>query len=735
MRNPARRSLPWMFAVTLLAPGLVVAQSVQKPLDGATIPKFVESLPTFAGTRVGGSLVNVSMQEWRQPVLPASVYAGLPAPYRLGTEVWAYRVSGKNASTGESFAPPPHYPGITVEAVRGVPTTVVYSNDLLTPTLQKLLPVDQTIDWADPLGLGCQFQAKMGPACMRRYSGPVPTVVHLHGSEVPPAFDGGPDAWFTVDGRHGSNYGTLFPVDPNKAAYRYPNAQEGTTLWFHDHALGTTRLNVYGGIAAFYLLRDDKDTGRADNPLRLPAGDQEIEAVIQDRSFDVNGQLLYSDPTQVANPDVHPFWRPEFFGDVIVVNGKSWPRLDVEPRRYRFRFLNGSNARFYNMTIARAFESAGVDPVTGSPVGVNVTSPGPFFWQIGTDGGRLDRPVPLQSLRIAPGERADVIVDFSSLPGATLTVVNDANAPFPDGDPVALATTAQVMQIRVARRASGADRSCNPASTGPNACQLRTQPIVRLADPSRADVARGVKTDAKRQLILREVEGPGGPLNVFVNNTPYDGLAQSTKVGTPAPVAGSTGVGANFVTEVPRVGSTEVWEIANLTVDAHPIHIHLVQFQVLSRQALDTGVDDAGVPFGYLAAWLAALPKGEATPGDGPPFAYGIPNADGAIGGNLAFGSYLAGARVPPDPNEQGWKDTIVMFPGTVTRVAVRFAPQGAPVGAVAAGDNLYPFNPALIDPRARDAQGNPGASGYAWHCHILEHEDNEMMRPYALSR
>ena len=150
--------------------------------------------------------------------------------------------------------------------------------------------------------------------------------------------------------------------------------------------------------------------------------------------------------------------------------------------------------------------------------------------------------MPLQSLRIAPGERADVIVDFSSLAGATLTIVNDANAPFPDGDPVAFATTAQVMQIRVARRTSGTDRTCDPASTGPNACQLRTQPIVRLADPSRADVARDVKPDAKRQLILREVEGPGGPLNVFVNNTPYDGLAQSTKVGTPAPVAGSTGV-------------------------------------------------------------------------------------------------------------------------------------------------------------------------------------------------
>ncbi len=193
------------------------------------------------------------------------------------------------------------------------------------------------------------------------------------------------------------------------------------------------------------------------------------------------------------------------------------------------------------------------------------------------------------------------------------------------------------------------------------------------------------------------------------------------------------------------MGSTEVWEIANLTPDAHPIHIHLIQFQLLSRQDLDTGRDDAtGVPSGYLAAYLSRLPNqtplpfslnDAEPPGDGPPRLYTKPNADGAVGGALAFKPYLLNQRAPAQPNERGWKDTIVMYPGTVTRVALRFAPQGVPVGGVRAGQNLFAFDPSLTDHAARDAQGNPGAYGYVWHCHILEHEDNEMMRPYAVAR
>lgn len=221
-------------------------------------------------------------------------------------------MTGLDAITGVPVSRGPLYPGVTVEARRGTPTFVTYGNELRTQTLQQQLPVDQTIDWADPLGLGCVFQdpATMNPDCRKPYAGPVPMVVHLHGSEVPPAFDGGPDAWFTLTGRRGPNYGSLFPVAGNQALYRYPNSQEATTLWFHDHAFGTTRLNVFGGVAAFYLLRDRADTGRTDNPLRLPGGASEIELVVQDRGFDTNGQLLYFDPTQVAQPEVHRSGAP-----------------------------------------------------------------------------------------------------------------------------------------------------------------------------------------------------------------------------------------------------------------------------------------------------------------------------------------------------------------------------------------------------------------------------------------
>jgi len=449
----------------------------QQFLPGASIPKYVDPAPTFVGQRIGGPLVIVTFRETVQKPLPASFYASLPAPFNGGTTVWGYQVIGQDVVTGLPVARGPNWPGFTVEAQQGRPTSVLYSNELRTPKLQKLLPVDQTIAWADPLNLGCQFldpqAGNYPPQCMKQYSGPVPMVVHLHGSEVPPAFDGGPDAWFTSTGRRGPNFGSLIPTLPNQALYRYPNAQEGTTLWFHDHALGTTRLNVLGGVAAFYLLRDAQDTGKANNPLRLPAGAQELEVVIQDRAFDTNGQLLYDDPDQTPNPDVHPFWRPEFFGDVITVNGKSWPFLNVEPRRYRLRLLNGSNARFYNLALRQSDGTAG-----------------PGLWQIGTDGGRLDRPVPLGSLLIAPGERADVIVDFTGVPGATLTLTNDANAPYPDGDPVDPDTTGQIMQFRVALRATSADRSCDPAAAGLAACRLRPgNPIVRLVNPATGALA------------------------------------------------------------------------------------------------------------------------------------------------------------------------------------------------------------------------------------------------------
>src|SRR5262249_2488453 len=177
--------------------------------------------------------------------------------------------------------------------------------------------------------------------------------------------------------------------------YNYVNTQEATTLWFHDHALGVVRLNVYAGLVGMYLLRDNRDTGAANNPITLPAGAFEQEMVLADKQFDSNGQLLFPDGTPVdnptglnggpGNPDKHPFWVPEMFGDVITVNGKSWPVMNVQPRRYRFRIVNASNARFYIMQL---FNQAGVDQHTNGPAG-------PAIWQIGSDGGFLNNPVKL----------------------------------------------------------------------------------------------------------------------------------------------------------------------------------------------------------------------------------------------------------------------------------------------------------------------------------------------------
>jgi FtsP/CotA-like multicopper oxidase with cupredoxin domain len=690
----------------------------QTALPGKNVPKYGDPLPTRA--RVSSTSISVSMEEFQQKVLPASVYSALPGPFNAGTFVWGYNLNAGG----------PSYPARTIEAQRTVATTVTYTNNLVgpngaAPVLQQFLTVDQTLHWADPLGLGCEFLTtpdQQAAGCFVPFVGPVAAVTHLHGAEVPSAFDGGPEQWFTPNGLHGAGYASLKNVRGNQAVYRYPNGQEATTLWFHDHALGSTRLNVFSGLAGFYFLRDSRDTGLATNSIHLPAGAQEVELLIQDRQFDTNGQLLFPDGNPSGlngpppNPEVHPFWSPEFFGDVIVVNGKSWPFLNVEPRRYRFRVLNGSNARMYDLAIRDGSTINTLAATTGSAATI---------WQIGADGGFLDAPAPIASpsrLFLAPGERADVIVDFSAFAGKTLILDNDAKAPFPSGAPADPQTVGQIMQFRVSKKAV-ADTTCNPASAT-NPCNLRATPIVRLA--SGGAVAPGVVVDKKRQLVLKEIEGPGGPLEVLLNNTLWSGLRESTLT-DPVPIAidDSQQVIDNFATELPRVGSTEVWEIINTTADAHPIHIHLIQFQVISRQPFQSAA--------YTTDWEAAGQFSAGfSPGNGPPFPYNTVNDDGAVGGNLAVSPYLQDGSTPPNPNEAGWKDTVVMKPGEVTRIVGRWAPQGIAVGGVAAGQNFYAFDPtALIG--TKDFAGNPGGPGYVWHCHILDHEDNEMMRPYAV--
>lgn len=666
----AGATLPWNWTL----PAAASVTTPQVPLPGRAVPRYVDPLPTFIGARLSSSNITAAVQEFQQQVLPA----GFPK-----TTVWGYNLNGQG----------PSYPGVTIEAKRGVPTTVTYVNDLLSPSLQQFLTVDQTLHWADPL-------KQMGtlPLPPPPYGGPIPIAAHLHGGEVPSEFDGNPQAWFTATGLHGNGYRTLTDAAANAAVYEYPNSQEATTLWFHDHALGVTHLNVYGGLAGFYLLRDDRDTGLPDNAIGLPVGPYELEIAIQDRQFDTNGQLYFPDGSGPGlngpppNPDVHPFWIPEFFGDAIVVNGKSWPFLNVEPRRYRFRLLNGSNARFYELRLENR----------------DAKSPGPAFFVIGTDGGLLDIPAGLNDLHagkhrllIAPGERFDVIIDFGAFTSQTLTLVNGAKAPIPHGMAPDPQTVGQVMQFRVVLPLQGTDTSYNPATGAP----LRA-PMVRLANPTTGTLAVGVVPDVKRQLVLVEVEGEGGPLEVLVNNSEWNGLEDNSNT----PIPGSTEVNGHWLTELPQVGSTEVWEFINMTADAHPIHLHLAQFQLMNRQAFNVT--------GYDRTYDAAFPGGSFIPGFGPPNPYNAPNGAGAVGGNPDVTPYLQGDTRPPLPEEAGWKDTVKMFPGQVTRIVVRFAPQSNNAGTTVVGTNYYPFDPTT-------------GPGYAFHCHILDHEDNEMMRPY----
>jgi len=694
-----------------LTPGVQASFQVpQTALDGTTVAKYLTPLPHFAGARVAaGSALAVSYHEFQQKVLPDTFYDGLPlsiTPYpgitfnpQLGTYVWGFKVGGA----------PQYYPGFTVEAQKGTATAVTYTNNLGTatvpPILQRYITMDQTLIWANPLGLLANNPARFAP-----YSGPQPVVPHLHGGEVRSDSDGGPDEWWTPGGE-----GILStPTAPGgirgpgyyKNIFDYPNAQEAATIWFHDHALGVTRTNVYAGIAAFWFIRDQFDTGTAGTGLNLPAGPQEIEVVFQDRQFDTTGQWLFPDGYPAGlngpptNPETHPFWNPEFFGDVIVVNGRSWPYLDVEPRRYRFRLLNGSNARVYQMRVVDTTIPA--TPTAGPPIYV-----------IGTDGGLLNRPAKTSTTLanrfiIAPGERYDVIIDFTAFAGKTLTIMNSANGPFPGGDIVPDPNgTAELMQFRVSPTPV-ADTSFNPAAVEATLRGGAGKPplIVRLAFNTGV-INPAVTLSKKRQLVLREIMGPGGPLEVLVNNTLFNG----TRNGTVNPIPGSSRVGVNWLTELPQIGSTEEWEIINFTADAHPIHLHMIQFQVVNRE----GFDDIG----YTAAYEALFPEGAVIDGYGPPMDYNTLNLDGAIGGNPAVGPFLTpGTLTPALLQERGWKDTVLSYPGEVTRIVARWAPQDVAVNAVKPGQNLFPFDPTY-------------GPGYVWHCHIIDHEDSEMMRPY----
>jgi FtsP/CotA-like multicopper oxidase with cupredoxin domain len=727
-----RKCLVAMYAIVLL--GLTTAQgalAVQgTPLPGTKIPQFIDPLPVLSAA--GGTIettvanageITLNMLEFQARVMPSTFVPANGLPY-TGTWVFGYRL-GPTAAPATAVDTPL---GPVIVATRGVPTQVRYVNNLSANGIAWRDWIDQSLHSAFHQATG---QPMPMPGDTMQYMGPVLAVPHLHGGEVPAVIDGGPEAWFAsnVPGPdtvtpyilHGPAYyagtdvagGGANPPAANEAIYRYPNAQEAAPLWFHDHLLGGTRINAtFAGLAGAYAL---VDPGLVLPPGLDPVGlggRLTVPLVIQDRMFDTNGQLYF--PNVGVNPE-HPYWVPEFVGDTIVVNGKVWPYLNVDRQRYRFFLINGSNSRPYDMFLQ--------DRTTGVK--------GPRMWVIATDGGYLDKPVLIdpnatgaqrkaavqRSLMMMPGERYEIIVDFAdpvwlgainaayAMRGAAvpnlvrLTLRN--TAPTVLGNPNAR-TDGRIMEFRVSNIAP-ADSSYNPASGIP--IRSGAGKIVRLADPVAATLAAGVTADVTRQLTLNEVPGPGGPLEALVNNSKWMGHRPD---GTPIP--GSTYVLGNYLTEMLNEGDTEVWEIVNTTMDSHPIHLHGLQFQLISRQPYDSML--------FMLDYDMAFPGGMYIPGYGPPYGYdpvSNPLSGGKYGGNPDITPYLLGAPIPPLSFEAGWKDTVIMRPGEVTRIVARVAPQDK---AILAADLFWPYQPDALN------------GAYVWHCHITDHEDNEMMRP-----
>ena len=542
-------------------------------LNPYTQLQFVNPLPipSVIDGRNGGTFT-ISINQFYQDLGLRNTTTGQP----MLTKVWGYNGT---------------YPGPTIVARKNVPLRFYWSNDLYDPStlqpLPHLLPIDETIMWA----------LKDVPN-WQQYG--IPVVTHLHGGHTEAVSDGSPLSWFTP---FFSKKGPQFVKGQNEP-YTYSNDQDAATIWYHDHALGITRLNVYAGLAGFYVLTDNNEE-QLQAQHKLPSPEYDMGLAIQDRMFTADGQLYYpSQPDDVGQPS--PSVLPEFFGNFILVNGKAWPVLEVEPRQYRFRILNGSDSRFYNLFLS----------------GNNT------FWQIGSDQGLLTSPVQMNQMVLGPGERKEVIIDFSNpaLWGQTIIVRNNAKSPYRKGETVDPKTTGQIMAFRV-------NKSLNT-----------NIPLSVLPATFHSPITPLVQNGPTRKLLLFETE------DEYDRTKPMLGTVEGGAMDFEEPV-----------TENIKLNDTEVWEFYNTTVDAHPIHLHLVKFQVISRQKFNGMLDTK---------------TGKLT--------------------NI----HLLGQPQLSNLDQEGWQDTKVMYPGEVTRVIAKF-----------------------------DLPGR-----YEWHCHILSHEDHDMMRPFEVS-
>jgi FtsP/CotA-like multicopper oxidase with cupredoxin domain len=611
--------------------------------DPALQPKFFEPAPNALdpGYKYAGYTVGVGYNPNHE--------TGLINPTtnaRLKTPIFGYGENGAYL-----------WPGKTFEVQSGTPTTITWNNNL--PNFH-LLPVDTSLHWAYSLH---------GYTGNTIESAGVPIIVHLHGGHTNWQFDGNPEFFYSpgnaVVGPQWDNVPGGFTN-----TFTYLNDQPAGNLWYHDHALGITRLNVYAGMAGFYFVRDANDTGAAGNPLGLPAGPFELAYAIQDRMFDTSGNLFYPAfpgepfwadfiPPGYAGPE--PSALAEFFGDHMVVNGKIWPRADVEPRQYRIHLLNGCDSRFLAIRLRAAKALASIDlKGAGRPIP---------FWVVGSDQGLSSAATQTDSLIIGPGERYDIVVDFSdpALAGQRIIMENIANdAPFagnPRGSRASTFTDRQTDRIMafdvVVPFSGGTAAPFNPANFG------AYTPIPGNNDARVRKVAlfEGMDEYGRLQPLLGTAEPAtdyqGNPIN-WPNTQPY------IDAGLVGQMEGAI-AWHSPTTENPALGTTELWEIYNTTPDAHPVHLHLVHFDPVDRQKFKADV-----------------------------LTQPVVQHNGTRGTAFRMANIkLQGKATPAGGVEAAPKDMVTAYPGQVTRIRATF--------------------------------DKPGR--YVWHCHILSHEDHEMMR------
>ena len=628
-------------------------------------------------------------------VAPATHMTGLVglggAP--VATPIWGYGDAKDNVYT---------WPGRTFEVQSGTPLNVNWENKLHVPGRDKVpigdylitgknngdfgdfsgrSVVDTNLHWAYSLHGYQQYSIDLDG---------VPIVPHLHGGHTDAIFDGNPEYFFSPLWEIG---GPQFV----QKQYMYDNGQPAGTLWYHDHALGITRLNVYTGMAGFYIVRDDFDTGRKNNPLDLPVFPYEVALAIQDRMFKDNGELFYpafpGDPyyedfiddegailPDEQFPDGGPTGLAEFFGDHMVVNGKIWPKMDVEPRNYRLRLLNGCDSRFLAIQF---FEVPGPD-TDFSRVVQQLD-----FSVVGSDQGLASSPTPVDTLLLETGSRYDIVVDFKTVTPGNRVIMKNVGGDEPFGGdipgPQVFGETDRIMAFDVVLARKGGP---DPSPTG-----INFAPVV----PTPTRVRKVALFEGKDEFgRLQPLLGTAEPATDYASNDinwPNDPVYSS--VGLVGPMEGSI-AWHSPTTENPALGDTEEWEIWNMTGDAHPVHLHLVHFEVLGRNAIvwdnqtnednrvlptDTSGNDSGT---YLVEQPTvqhnSVANNQAT--------YGV-------GFRIVAATKGAPVATPPEYVENARKDMVTALPGQVTRIKAHF--------------------------------DKPGR--YVWHCHILSHEDHEMMR------